>query len=113
MPFLFSYGMLQHPDVQLATFGRLLRGEADTLVGYEQSTFNVEDEAFVAASGKALHAIVRFTGRNEHRVNGTVFEVTDAELAQADAYEPTGYARVAATLASGKKAWVYAKARNL
>jgi gamma-glutamylcyclotransferase (GGCT)/AIG2-like uncharacterized protein YtfP len=113
MPLLFSYGTLQHPEVQLATFGRLLGGEADALVGFEQSTFKVEDPAFVAASGKALHATVRFTGRDEHRVNGMVFEVTDAELAKADAYEPAGYARVPATLASGKNAWVYANAGNL
>lgn len=26
MPLLFSYGTLQHPDLQLTTFGRLLDG---------------------------------------------------------------------------------------
>ena len=108
MPLLFSYGTLQQDDVQRSTFGRLLRGHPDELVGFEQGLFEVEDPEFVAASGKAHHAIVRFTGRSDSRVRGTVFEVTDEELARADAYEPAGYERVSATLASGKQAWVYA-----
>jgi hypothetical protein len=39
-------------------------------------------------------------------------ELTDNELASADAYEPEGYKRVATTLASGRQAWVYADART-
>jgi hypothetical protein len=107
MPLLFSYGMLRHDDVQLSTFGRRLVGSPDELLGFEQGLFEVTDPAFVAASGKSHHAMVRFTGRDEHRVAGTVFEVTDAELASADAYEPSGYGRVIARLASGRQAWVY------
>ena len=110
MPLLFSYGTLQQEAVQLSTFGRRLRSEPDELVGFEQAVFRIEDPAFVAASGKADHAIVRFTGRSDHRVKGTVLEVTEQELAQADAYEPAGYARVPATLASDRQAWVYAAA---
>lgn len=108
MPLLFSYGTLQREAVQLSTFGRRLRGEPDELVGFEQSVLRIEDPAFVATSGKADHAIVRFTGRDDSRVKGTALEVTEDELARADAYEPAGYARVAATLASGRWAWVYA-----
>ena len=37
MPLLFSYGTLQQEDVQLATFGRLLQGQKDELLGFEQS----------------------------------------------------------------------------
>ncbi len=33
------------------------------------------------------------------------------ELAMADAYKPAGYKRIAARLASGREAWVYADAR--
>jgi hypothetical protein len=110
MPLLFSYGTLQQEAVQLATFGRRLRGEPDELVGFEQSRLRIDDPAFVAASGKADHAIVRFTGRDDSRVTGTVLEVTEQELARADAYEPAGYERVSATLASGRQAWVYAAA---
>lgn len=110
MPLLFSYGTLQHDEVQLSTFGRLLHGKPDALVGYELATFEVRDPAFVAKSGKAQHAIVKRTGKPESRVTGMVFEVTEDELARSDGYEPEGYARVAATLASGKEAWVYAAA---
>jgi gamma-glutamylcyclotransferase (GGCT)/AIG2-like uncharacterized protein YtfP len=70
----------------------------------------IEDPAFVATSGKAHHAIVKFNGRSDSRVSGMVLEVTESELAKADEYEPTGYTRIAATLASGKQAWVYADA---
>ena len=110
MPRLFSYGTLQQDAVQLATFGRLLRGQPDELVGFEQSLFRIEDPQFVAASGKADHAIVMFNGRPDSRVKGMVFEVTDEELAASDTYEPAGYVRITATLASGGHAWVYAKA---
>ncbi len=111
MPFLFSYGTLQQEAVQLSTFGRRLEGHADELVGFEQGLFTIEDPEFVAKSGKADHAIVKFNGRDDSRVRGMVFEVTDAELAQADQYEPAGYKRVSARLASGKQAWVYADTR--
>ena len=110
MALLFSYGTLQQEAVQISTFGRVLRGGPDALVGFELSTLKVEDPAFVAASHRSEHAIVRFNGRDDSRVNGMVLELTDGELAQADAYEPAGYARVLGTLASGKQAWVYAEA---
>ena len=32
---LFSYGTLQQPEVQLATFGRELTGHRDAIVGYD------------------------------------------------------------------------------
>ena len=112
MPLLFSYGTLQQESVQLSTFGRLLRGEPDQLVGFEQSVFRIEDPDFVATSGKADHTIVTFTGRNDSRVNGTVFEVSDGEIARSDEYEPAGYTRIETTLASGKRAWLYADSRS-
>jgi hypothetical protein len=108
MPLLFSYGTLQQEAVQRSTFGRLLRGEPDELVGFGEALSRIQDPAFVAASGKADHVIVRFTGRPGDRVRGTVLDVTDEELAKADAYEPAGYSRVYATLGSGRQAWVYA-----
>jgi gamma-glutamylcyclotransferase (GGCT)/AIG2-like uncharacterized protein YtfP len=111
MALLFSYGTLQQEAVQMATFGRLLHGQPDELVGFEQSLLKIDDPDFAATSGKTHHAIVKFSGRDDGRVSGTVFEVSDAELASADQYEPAGYKRISATLASGKQAWVYADAR--
>jgi gamma-glutamylcyclotransferase (GGCT)/AIG2-like uncharacterized protein YtfP len=111
MPLLFSYGTLQQEAVQLSTFGRLLRGEPDELIGFERSLLRIDDPDFVATSGTAYHAIVKFNGRSDSRVSGMVFEVTENELARADEYEPDGYTRMTAMLASGKRAWVYADAR--
>ncbi len=111
MPLLFSYGTLQKEDVQLSTFGRRLAAFPDELVGFELGVFTITDPEFVAKSGKADHAIVKFNGRDDSRVRGTVLELTDSELASADAYEPAGYKRVLAALASGRQAWVYADAR--
>jgi gamma-glutamylcyclotransferase (GGCT)/AIG2-like uncharacterized protein YtfP len=113
MTLLFSYGTLQQEDVQLSTFGRLLQGQRDELLGFEQSLVRIEDPQGVATSGKTHHANVTFNGRNDSRVSGTVFEITDAELAAADQYEQlAAYQRVAAMLASGKQAWVYVDARS-
>ena len=111
MPLLFSYGTLQQDNLQQATFGRLLEGSADALVGYAQSMVKIEDTDVVAKSGKTHHPIVAFTGEGEDRVAGTVFEISDAELAAADAYEVDAYKRVLAPLASGLNAWVYVDAR--
>ena len=73
----------------------------------------IEDPQVVAASGNTHHANVTFNGRHDSRVSGTVFEVTEAELAAADEYEQrASYTRVPAMLASGKEAWVYVEARS-
>ena len=113
MPLLFSYGTLQQPGVQLSTFGRRLEGYKDELPGFEPSLVRIEDPQVVAASGKTHHANVAFNGRNDSRVRGTVFEITDVELAAADQYEQlAAYKRVAVTLVSGKLAWVYVDARS-
>ena len=97
MPFLFSYGTLQQSDVQRETFGRLLAGEPDALPAFE-----------LTRSRDGRHANVAFSGRFDSRVTGTVFEISDAELVQADGYEQAdAYSRVQVTLASGRPAWVY------
>jgi hypothetical protein len=113
MPLLFSYGTLQQENVQLSTFGRLLQGQRDELPGFEPSLVRIEDPHFVDTSGRTHHANVTFNGKTGSRVSGTVFEITDAELTAADQYEQlAAYKRVAATLASGKEAWVYVAARS-
>ncbi len=111
MPRLFSYGTLQQDDVQRATFGRLLSGRVDTLPGYSREMHEIDDPAVVATSGKTHHPIVRPSGDAADRVQGTVFEISDAELAQADVYEVADYRRVEVTLESGLQAWVYIDAR--
>ncbi|QWF17370.1 gamma-glutamylcyclotransferase family protein [Lysobacter capsici] len=106
---LFSYGTLQLPAVQQSTFGRLLHGEADALVGYRRSMVKIEDADVVATSGEAYHPIVEASGDAHDTVAGTVFAISAEELARADAYEVEDYQRVEAALASGRRAWVYVK----
>jgi len=92
---LFSYGTLQHEEVQLSTFGRTLLGERDTLPRYSQGTCGP-------------HLNVELTGRLSDFVEGTRFEVTTAELEAADIYEASAnYRRIEVELRSGRRAWVY------
>jgi gamma-glutamylcyclotransferase (GGCT)/AIG2-like uncharacterized protein YtfP len=111
MPLLFSYGTLQQDEVQMATFGRLLAGSRDELIGFEQSLLTIEDPYVVETSGRTEHLIVRYTGNDDSRVPGMVFDISDEELARADKYEVAEYMRVATILASGRQAWVYVDAR--
>lgn len=104
---LFSYGTLQQPEVQHATFGRLLEGRADTLFGYRLAPLTITDPAVVATSGLEVHAIACPTGDPAHRIAGMVFAITPAELAAADRYETDAYDRVEVILASGASAFVY------
>jgi hypothetical protein len=104
---LFSYGTLQQANVQLSTFGRLLNGTPDALVGFKQELVEITDPDVLAKSGERFHPIVTRSGDPTDRVAGTVFEITAEELAAADQYEVDDYERAAATLASGVEAWVY------
>jgi gamma-glutamylcyclotransferase (GGCT)/AIG2-like uncharacterized protein YtfP len=108
MPRLFSYGTLQHEDVQLSTFGRKLEGEKDLLVGYEPSLVKIHDQELATRLKKTHHDNVSKTEDDWSNVQGTVFEVTDDELAKADGLEAQfNYQRINVPLASGNEAWVY------
>jgi gamma-glutamylcyclotransferase (GGCT)/AIG2-like uncharacterized protein YtfP len=103
MPLLFSYGSLQRTEVQIATFGRALAGTPDDLVGFAVVPPEV--------SGSPHANVV--PADESHRVRGTVFDVTEAELAAADEYERRdGYVRVTAPLSSGRTTWVYIDSAN-
>jgi hypothetical protein len=112
MPYLFSYGTLQQDGVQLSTFGRKLVGKPDALSGFKQTLVEIKDPHVLETSGKTHHPIVAFTGNKGDQVSGTVFEITDQELADADKYEVADYKRIGVTLASGIQAWVYVDARH-
>jgi hypothetical protein len=108
MPLLFSYGTLQQPGVQIVTFGRTLTGRADALPGFSTALVAISDPTRAAAAGRSHNVNAVPTGRDDDRLNGTVLEVTEAELAAADGYEaPDAYLRRLVTLASGVRAWVY------
>ena len=114
MPLIFSYGTLQQQAVQLSNFRRLLKGTPDSLAGFEVARVPIKDQALIDASGQTHHANAAHSGKPEHRVAGTAFEVTTQELAIADAYELTAdYTRVSVRLTSGRAAWVYVHAPSV
>jgi gamma-glutamylcyclotransferase (GGCT)/AIG2-like uncharacterized protein YtfP len=104
---LFSYGTLRQRKVQLATFGREVEGYVDAIVGYELDYVTITDPDVIAASGSDRHPILRPTERSDAHVDGTVFTISDAELAAADDYEVDDYRRISVPLRSGPQAWVY------
>ncbi|GAA5026920.1 hypothetical protein GCM10011506_13050 [Marivirga lumbricoides] len=106
---LFSYGTLQLKKVQMESFGRLLEGLPDQIKAYRLEDLPIQDEMVLLRSGLASHPIAVPSLNDEDFISGTVFEITDEELAQSDAYEVSDYKRVEVLLASGKKAWIYVK----
>jgi gamma-glutamylcyclotransferase (GGCT)/AIG2-like uncharacterized protein YtfP len=106
---LFSYGTLQQPGVQMASFGRLLKGAPDALPGWKKEMVEITDAEVFAQSGERFHPIV-VPGAAGDEVEGLVFEITADELASADRYEVNDYKRIAVTLKSGLEAFAYVKA---
>ena len=104
---LFTYGTLQHAEVQLDTFGRLLAVERDALRGYTIDYAEIDDARVAEVSGLSVHPILRRTGNAIDTVVGTVVHITSDELDAADEYEVSLYRRVRVALASGREAWVY------
>jgi len=105
--YLFSYGTLQLKQVQLSSFGRELVGSKDRLPAYRLEEVRITDPDVLAASEQVWHPIAVYTGNEADGINGTVFELTQLELDQADRYEVSDYQRVSVQLTSGKTAWVY------
>jgi gamma-glutamylcyclotransferase (GGCT)/AIG2-like uncharacterized protein YtfP len=104
---LFSYGTLQQENVQIATFGRKLKGKEATLVGYVVSQIEIKDQKVIQLSGKKFHPILKKTGNTEDKVHGKVFQVSSQELIDSDKYEVDCYMRKEETLYCGEKAWIY------
>ena len=109
---LFSYGTLQMERVQKETFGRLLDGTKDTLVGYILTEIKIRDAGVIEKSGTDIHPILRFSGNESDKVQGTIFKITPMELAEADKYEVEEYKRTQVRFRSGTLAWVYIDAKQ-
>jgi hypothetical protein len=104
---LFSYGTLKYEKVQLATFGRKLNGQEDSLPYYRLEKVRITDPNVIATSGEDVHSIIHFSGHPDDQVPGMVFQVSLEELQAADTYEVADYKRVQVKLSSGHSAWVY------
>lgn len=102
---LFTYGTLQHEDIQENLFGRILKGIPETLVGYTLKKIQIEEEF-----GIVHYPIIVKTNNPEDTINGIVYEITDKELYQADLYEGLHYKRIEVILHSNQKAWAYSVA---
>ena len=107
MEYLFSYGTLQEERIQLKLYGRLLKGENDTLPGY--TIHLVENKNYDEQSGndEKFHRLAVKSNNDEEGITGTLFELSGEEIIRTDEYEPDGYKRISATLLSGKTCWVY------
>lgn len=110
---LFSYGTLRLTAVQEATFGRRMPMRSAELPGYVLDTVAITDPHVIELSGSAEHPFARATGEPTDIVDGVVLELTDDDLAAADAYEVDDYTRVAVTLSTGETAWLYVDAASL
>ncbi|UFH32990.1 gamma-glutamylcyclotransferase [Chryseobacterium sp. C-71] len=107
MPNLFSYGTLQKEQVQLETFGRILKGEQDILKDYLLKMLEITDPEVLRKSNQKYHPILEFSGNSADEVEGLLFEVSDKEILQADEYEVEDYKRIETVFKSGKKGFIY------
>ena len=99
---LFTYGTLQHPEVQEDLFGKTLKGTPETLLGYRVREIQIEEEF-----GMVHYPIITETHKPEDTINGMVYTVSTKELHQSDLYEGLHYKRVEVHLQSNQKAWAY------
>ncbi|MDG2371057.1 MAG: gamma-glutamylcyclotransferase [Flavobacteriaceae bacterium] len=109
MPKLFSYGTLQLTIVQEKTFGRILDGQKEELVGYRIDKLKITDPVVIKSSGKHIHPILFYTGNKNDVVKGVIFELTNAELLLADLYEVNDYKRTKVVFKSGVSGFAYIK----
>lgn len=91
----------------MATFGRKLTGQTDSLPGYFLKSIQIKDPDVIKKSGETVHSIIHFSGNPEDQIVGVVFKISLEELKQADSYEVADYKRIQVNLLSGISAWVY------
>lgn len=96
MEFIFAYGTLNDPAVQLEIWGRETDGEPDILADFALSELETADGRYPLVVPRA-----------GSEVPGWLLAVTPAELASADEYETVAYRRHKKYLKSGRTAWIY------
>lgn len=104
---LFSYGTLRLALVQEAVFGRQVQGEPDAIAGHVLDQIVITDPEVIAASGSTVQPVLVPSENATAEVDGTVFDLSEAEVAAADDYVADAYQRMSFPLRSGRTAWVY------
>lgn len=102
---LFTYGTLQHPEIQLQVFGKSLEGTTDSLPNYMLGTIQLPENDPEANT----YFIAIYTGNPNDCVEGIWYTITPQNLSAIDNYEGPDYERVSVILKSGKEALVYRK----
>ena len=96
---LFAYGTLRDAPIQQSVFGRLLDGDPDRLAGWRRGQVVIEGETYPMAEPDPASEL-----------DGRLYQLTQDDLALADAYEGETYRRIRVTLMSGRQAWFYVSA---
>ena len=94
--YLFSYGTLQDEKVQRQLFNRKLEGKEDKVKNYTLHNVVIEGKEYPKAAFKENNSI-----------EGVVYAISWAELAQADEYEGKEYQRIKIISEKGKECWMY------
>jgi gamma-glutamylcyclotransferase (GGCT)/AIG2-like uncharacterized protein YtfP len=94
--FLFVYGTLLDPHIQMTVFGRVIEGTRDRLLGYK-----VIKKKFLSGIYPAV------LKSNSSIAEGMVLTLSENELYRGDQYEGDEYTRVEVLLESGSVAWIY------
>ncbi len=101
--YLFCYGTLQDPAVQLQIFSRKWQGSEARLPGYTSAPEKIA----------GLYPVIVPSQDPKESVKGEVYLISAPELVLADTYEGVGYKRIRVLLNSGIEAWVYVQNPNL
>lgn len=102
---LFAFGTLLDPDVQAGLFGRPVPTRSASLAGCRLVDVQITDPRVIALSGLAVHRGLKRDAAGS--VPGGVLFLDDAQLASADAYEVSAYARRRVHLTDGMSVWAY------
>lgn len=67
----------------------------------------ITDPEVLRKSNRKYHPILLFSGNTNDEIEEILFEVTEEEIIQADAYEVDDYKRIQSVFKSGKTGFVY------
>ena len=102
---LFSYGTLQHSDIQQSLFKRKLEGTADKILRYKLGTISIPENHPNAQT----YFIAIYTGDEKDILDGICYTINASELSLIDDYEGPAYERATVISISGKEVLIYRK----